>query len=253
MKTRFEGIELRIKVLMDAFGFSQKEFAHATGMDASNLNAMLKGKRSIGAGVIDKIVLSFDNLSRDWLSSGIGEMFVYDNKTQPQPSVTQTNINGNNNYVGGNSINMNARANDEDDIPYAEQVPVVPPTVVRQAGVDILEYVRDNFGVVEKSSVVVNDMQLTAWIPMPDDCMAPEIQKGDRLGLCAYKKGEENPIPGKIYAIDTMSNGTIVRYLYITAEGDFLMRSQNPTIYPDFVVKKSDVIAVYKKLIMVRI
>lgn len=236
---------------MDTFGFSQKEFAHATGMDASNLNAMLKGKRSIGAGVIDKIVLSFDNLSRDWLSSGIGEMFVYDNKTKPQPSVTQTNINGNNNYVGSGSIN--AHANDEDDIPYADQVPVVPPTVVKQAGVDILEYVRDNMNVVEKSSVVVNDMQLTTWIPMPDDCMSPEIQKGDRLGLWAYPRGSENPIPGKIYAVDTMSNGTIVRYLYLTPEGDYIMRSQNPPTYPDFVVKKSDVIAVYKKLIMVRI
>jgi hypothetical protein len=105
----------------------------------------------------------------------------------------------------------------------------------------------------EKSSVIVNDMQLTTWIPMPDDCMAPEIQKGDRLGLWAYPRGKENPIPGKIYALDTMSNGTIVRYLYLTPEGDYLLRSQNPTIYPDFVVKKSDVIAVYKKLIMVRI
>lgn len=227
---------------------NQKDLGRKLGYNnESAFSQVINGKVQQPKDFISKLKEVIPELNEVWVETGVGEML------KTQPSVTQTNINGNNNYVGGNSINMNAHANDEDDIPYAEQVPVVPPTVVRQAGVDILEYVRDNFGVVEKSSVVVNDMQLTAWIPMPDDCMAPEIQKGDRLGLCAYKKGEENPIPGKIYAIDTMSNGTIVRYLYITAEGDFLMRSQNPTIYPDFVVKKSDVIAVYKKLIMVRI
>jgi hypothetical protein len=188
-------------------------------------------------------------LNLDWWETGEGDMLR--NNT---PTITQTNVNGNNNYIGGSSVNFNTHAPAcEEDIPYADQVPVVPPTVVKQAGVDILEYVRDNMSVVEKSSVIVNDMQLTTWIPMPDDCMAPEIQKGDRLGLWAYPRGKENPIPGKIYALDTMSNGTIVRYLYLTPEGDYLLRSQNPTIYPDFVVKKSDVIAVYKKLIMVRI
>lgn len=239
-------VKERILLFISFKRLSIRSFEEKCSLSNGYIKAMRKG---FGPDKLSNVLQEFPELNREWLLYGEGEML----KTQPQPSVTQTNINGNNNYVGGNSINMNAHANDEDDIPYAEQVPVVPPTVVRQAGVDILEYVRDNFGVVEKSSVVVNDMQLTAWIPMPDDCMAPEIQKGDRLGLCAYKKGEENPIPGKIYAIDTMSNGTIVRYLYITAEGDFLMRSQNPTIYPDFVVKKSDVIAVYKKLIMVRI
>lgn len=239
-------VKERILFFISFKRLSVRSFEEKCSLSNGYIKAMRKG---FGPDKLSNVLHEFPELNREWLLYGEGEML----KTQPQPSVTQTNVNGNNNYVGGNSINMNARANDEDDIPYAEQVPVVPPTVVRQAGVDILEYVRDNFGVVEKSSVVVNDMQLTAWIPMPDDCMAPEIQKGDRLGLCAYRKGEENPIPGKIYAIDTMSNGTIVRYLYITAEGDFLMRSQNPTIYPDFVVKKSDVIAVYKKLIMVRI
>lgn len=239
-------VKERILLFISFKRLSIRSFEEKCSLSNGYVKAMRKG---FGPDKLSNVLREFPELNREWLLYGEGEML----KTKPQPSVTQTNINGNNNYVGGNSINMNAHANDEDDIPYAEQVPVVPPTVVRQAGVDILEYVRDNFGVVEKSSVVVNDMQLTAWIPMPDDCMAPEIQKGDRLGLCAYKKGEENPIPGKIYAIDTMSNGTIVRYLYITAEGDFLMRSQNPTIYPDFVVKKSDVIAVYKKLIMVRI
>jgi hypothetical protein len=91
-----------------------------------------------------------------------------------------------------------------------------------------------------------------SWLKRFEDFMALGIQKGDRLGLWAYPRGKENPIPGKIYAVDTMSNETIVRYLYITPEGNYIMRSQNPDLYPDFVVEKSDVIVVYKKLIMER-
>ena len=106
---------------------------------------------------------------------------------------------------------------------------------------------------VEISSVRVDDANLTIWLPMPDDCMAPEIRKGDRLGLWAYPNGKENPVPGKIYAVDTISNGFIVRYLFITADGDYIMRAHNRELYPDFVVKKDDVRQVYKKLIMVRI
>ncbi len=228
---------------IESQGLKKATFERLCGLSNGAVDKMGENTRRK---TIDAISNTFPALNTTWLLTGEGEMLK-----PTQPIITQNNVNGSNynNCIDMGSSTMSM----QDDIPYAEQVPVVPPTVVRQAGVDILEYVRDNFGVVEKSSVVVNDMELTAWIPMPDDCMAPEIQKGDRLGLCAYKKGEENPIPGKIYAIVTMSNGTIVRYLYITAEGDFLMRSQNPTIYPDFVVKKSDVIAVYKKLIMVRI
>jgi phage repressor protein C with HTH and peptisase S24 domain len=88
---------------------------------------------------------------------------------------------------------------------------------------------------------------------MPDDNMEPEIRKGDRLGLWAYPDGKANPIPGKIYAVETYSNGFIVRYLFITPDGDYLMRSQNPELFPDFIVRKDDVMRVYKKLIMVRI
>ena len=231
-------------------GLNDNKVTQQLGLSTGTIGKSRKENRDLSDKNIELILNFYTDLNRTWLLTGEGEML----KPQQQPSVTQTNVNGNNNYIGGSSVNINTHAGAcEEDIPYADQVPVVPPTVVKQAGVDILEYVRDNMGVVEKSSVVVNDMQLTTWIPMPDDCMAPEIQKGDRLGLWAYPRGNENPIPGKIYALDTMSNGTIVRYLYLTPEGDYIMRSQNPTIYPDFVVKKSDVIAVYKKLIMVRI
>lgn len=155
--------------------------------------------------------------------------------------------------VGGNYYGTPTRTHEEAQPIEAEQIPVVPVTIAKQADVDTLDYLRNNMSQVEISSVNVDDMQLTFWLPMPDDNMEPEIRKGDRLGLWAYPDGKANPIPGKIYAVETYSNGFIVRYLFITPEGDYLMRSQNPELFPDFIVRKDDVMRVYKKLIMVRI
>lgn len=228
-------------------GINDNQATRECGLSNGLLGQARKGKCDLGDKACDKILKKYQDLSRTYLLAGDGEMLTRNNVSQ-----TITTNNGLAVANNGGSINYNTSRNDY-EVPYAEQIPVVPPTIVRQAGVDILEYVQENMNRVEKSSVIVNDMELTTWIPMPDDCMAPEIQKGDRLGLWAYPRGHENPIPGKIYAVDTMSNGTIVRYLFITPEGDYLLRSQNPQLYPDFVVKKSDVIAIYKKLISVRI
>lgn len=43
-------------------------------VNQANLSSMLNGKRVIGDGVINKICISFDNINRDWLVSGKGDM-----------------------------------------------------------------------------------------------------------------------------------------------------------------------------------
>lgn len=211
------------------------------------------GKIGISKLIAEKIKEKFEDLNLSWLMFGEGEMLN-------QPSQVINNgahsvvIGGDstgNIYNGAGSASHHTQT--EDEIPYAEQVPVVPATIVRQGEVDTLEYLQRNINMVEISSVRVDDANLTIWLPMPDDCMAPEIRKGDRLGLWAYPNGKENPVPGKIYAVDTISNGFIVRYLFLTADGDYIMRAHDRELYPDFVVKKDDVRQVYKKLIMVRI
>lgn len=210
------------------------------------------GKIGISKLIAEKIKEKFEDLNLSWLMFGEGEML-----NQPSQVI---NNGANSVVIGGdstgniyNGAGAASHTQTEDEIPYAEQVPVVPATIVRQGEVDTLEYIQRNINMVEISSVRVDDANLTIWLPMPDDCMAPEIRKGDRLGLWAYPNGKENPVPGKIYAVDTISNGFIVRYLFITADGDYIMRAHNRELYPDFVVKKDDVRQVYKKLIMVRI
>ena len=63
----------RIKTIMDYYGLTQSEFARRIAVRQPNLSAILKGERTCGTGVLNKILLSFD-IRRDWLLTGEGEM-----------------------------------------------------------------------------------------------------------------------------------------------------------------------------------
>lgn len=230
---------------IESQGLKKATFERLCGLSNGAVDKMGENTRRK---TIDAISNTFPTLNTTWLLTGEGEMLK-----QPTGNTVTVGTAQQSTVVGGNYYGTPTRTHEEAQPIEAEQIPVVPVTIAKQADVDTLDYLRNNMSQVEISSVNVDDMQLTFWLPMPDDNMEPEIRKGDRLGLWAYPDGKANPIPGKIYAVETYSNGFIVRYLFITPEGDYLMRSQNPELFPDFIVRKDDVMRVYKKLIMVRI
>lgn len=235
----------RIYTFIQSKGLTVKRFEELCGLSNGYISSMRKG---FGRGKLNNVLTIFPELNRDWLIYGEGEMLKPANGNTVSVGTAQQST-----VVGGNYYGTPMRTQEEAQLIDAEQVPVVPVTIAKQPELDTIRYLRDNMSQVEISSVRVDDTKLTLWLPMPDESMLPEISKGDRLGLLAYHKGKENPIPGKIYAVDTYSNGFVVRYLFITPNGDYLMRSKNPELFPDFIIKKDDVIAVYKKMIMVRI
>lgn len=92
----------------------------------------------------------------------------------------------------------------------------------------------------------------TIWHYIEDDALEPYYMKGDGLGLMPYLKGGEVITQGKLYAVDTNSNGLIIRYVYV--DGDrLILRSSNQIKYPDVIIEKSDIIRVYRPLIMYRV
>lgn len=237
-------VKKRIYAFIESKGIPVKRFEELCGLSNGYISSMRKG---FGKDKLNNVLSVFPELNRDWLIYGEGEMLKSTGNTVSVGTANSSTV------VGGNYYGGMVAAPHTTEVPYAEQVPVVPATIAKQPELDTITYLRNNMESVEISSVRVDDTKLTLWLPMPDESMSPEICKGDRLGLWAYPKGNENPIPGKIYAVDTCSNGFIVRYLFITPNGDYLMRSKNPEMFPDFIIKKDDVIAVYKKMIMVRI
>lgn len=65
----------RIKEIMTYYDLRTTQFAERTGITQANLSSMLNGNRVIGEGVINKIVVSFENINKHWLLTGEGCMF----------------------------------------------------------------------------------------------------------------------------------------------------------------------------------
>lgn len=65
----------RIKAIMSYYDLNTTQFAEKTGISQANLSSMLNGNRVIGEGVINKIIISFENIDKHWLLTGEGNMF----------------------------------------------------------------------------------------------------------------------------------------------------------------------------------
>lgn len=245
---------------------TQSDVAERMGASRPNVSSALKGDTKV---LTDSFIQRFARtfgISEDWLLTGEGSMLT------PSPvTVTQSNVHGNNTYAGGNVVHgANALAAVGRDTAYCNRcgstdvyytcpapkgAPVVPVTLNSAPGIDLLEYVRTHAS-VEQSNITVGGLRIDMFMFVRDASLEPRYCIGDLIALIAYPKGEENPIPGKIYAVDTYSNGLHLRILRNDdprlEEGDYLARSFNPDKYPDYIIRKKDIIRIFKKVFTVK-
>lgn len=74
----------RIKMIIEAKGYSPRAFAIAIGFNYSTLNNYLTGRRStIDSELIEKALTSFDDISAEWLLRGKGSMLIQKEETEP--------------------------------------------------------------------------------------------------------------------------------------------------------------------------
>lgn len=76
----------RIKKIIEHTGLSERAFAEIIGVKQNTLNQQLKGERGLSLETISKILISYENISAEWLLRGSGEMIKEnnDNKEMPQ-------------------------------------------------------------------------------------------------------------------------------------------------------------------------
>lgn len=263
---------LRIKEIMDCYNLDQKDFAMATKIDPGNVSKIINGKIACGDGVLNKIQLAFPNLNPSWIHKGEGPMFK-----EKTPAVMQNNVNGDNNYHNHDSCinnpNMPVKMRGcnracENCCDMAEKCPdcgrktgelilvnevrkpVIPTEWAYRPNIDIFKEVMQNLDKVSRSMFIVLDCPIDVWLTVRDDSLAPRAYRGDSLGLAQYPPGQEDPIWGKFHAIDTKTNGLIVRKLY-PAENGYRCVSPNED-YPDFIVKFENIISVSRVVYVVR-
>lgn len=74
MKT--DAIIQRIRDLIDYFGYTEYQFAKYVSIDKSNLSKLLSGQRTIGEGVINKIVLATIDIAMGHKIQGMAGIYI---------------------------------------------------------------------------------------------------------------------------------------------------------------------------------
>lgn len=206
-------IKERIIEFINYKGISKNAFETACNMSKRYLSNL---KGTPGARIIKNIHDAFPELNTTWLITGTGEMLSEETENQ------------------------------ESAILEENRAPILPTVVAGRPDTDILKYVKKNHNNLELSHVIVLDTPIDMWHIIRDDAMFPTFKVGDKIALLAYNKGEENPIPGKIYAVDTTSNGLIIRKLVPEDNGSYVAKSLNEERYPDFIIKEEEIIRIFR-------
>jgi hypothetical protein len=70
-------IQDRIKSIIDSFGLNNRSFSLKLGVDPTVIHNIVAGRKSYPSfAVLEKIILSFDNIDAKWLLTGKGSMYV---------------------------------------------------------------------------------------------------------------------------------------------------------------------------------
>lgn len=239
-------VKQRLVQFIKFMHLTQKAFEERCGMGNGYVNSI---RRSIGPEKMQDIIRAFPELNREWLLYGEGEML------RPSAQVVQNNVLGNNNINSGvQGVCPECGRSDDIEIIESEEVrrPIIPTEWTYRTDIDIYEKVQRDKKDVSLSRFIALDVPIDMWHIVRDDSLLPDCKRGDLLALKAYPIGQENPIPGKIHAVDTKSNGMIVRILEHAKYG-YRATAPNSVKYPEMRITKEDIIRVYRIVCLARI
>ena len=241
-----ESSKERLVLFLKLRGLSQGKFEKMAGLSNGYVN---KIKANLTSNTVQRIVGAFPDLNPNWLMYGEGEML------KPTNNATANNSPHAIVNAGGSVSIVGRTPNAFGDSPEEEGrwSPVIPGNVAKMTEVDAFEYLSapKMCGSVER--LYSGRSQVDVWLQMSDRSLEPYILQGDYLGLRAYPKGTCNIFPGDVYAIDTRMDGMKVRVIKNGSTPDTLMAcSYNKQDYPDHEIPKSEIIRVYKKVLMFR-
>lgn len=220
----------RIKTVMAHYGLSQNEFAKRIGVRQPNLSTILKGERTCGAGILNKILLSFD-IQKDWLFNGEGQMLK-------------------------SEVNANDTSNDPKDISSKDEVPeqfisyLVPMAAMGGSLVGFeSEGVRR-----ENCERVISPIANADWVvPVCGDSMEPEYPNGSRVYVQQIYP-DDFIAWGNVFVLDT-TNGIIIKVVKESEKkGCVRCESLNPSgRYAPFDVPMRSIRAMYRVMLCVSV
>lgn len=227
---------------------TQKDVAELMKASRANVSAAINGREKL---LTDSFIVRFNKalgniFNSDWLLYGNGEMLQ-----------TPCSSNSGNVITGGTNTNINMTIGDQkpkdetfDEYEKVETAPIIPSVWIGRYDFDIVEAIENRSNELQRSRVSVAGTSIDAWYHMLDDSMHPYFMKGDKIALSISKTSKI--IPGRIYGIDTISYGLIVRVLY-NDEGGYRVHAYNNEEYPDFCILNDDVLNIFAVVCSFRI
>lgn len=166
-------------------------------------------------------------------------------------SGSHNNVAGQNLIIGDSAGQAQNNAANSTTTSALAKVPIVPQLIKDLPNIDILEYLKNKRDNITYSPIFVDGVQLAMWFTVDDNALLPLFRRGDMVGLI---EEPHDAITGKVYVIDTYPYGMLFRRVVADATSDtLLLRSLNKDDYSDIIIKKSDVIRLYKIMCMVRL
>lgn len=238
----------RLKVYLLSKHLSVKAFEEICKLSNGAVSKMGDNTRR---STIDKISAKFPDLNTVWLLTGEGEML-----RSPQPIIQKVKHAKNTIVAAGNNtgnvfVEADTRPSDDARNVGVCGAPVVPRPITRVQNLDVLEYLHNHDGGIERSKVIIEDVPVSCWYNVENSALAPRFMLGDMVALTSISTGMGKIVPGYVYAIDTKSMGVLLRILF-EEDGHLRAHSLNPDEYPDFTIEPSDVIRIYRVMGMVR-
>lgn len=215
-------ISNKLKAYFAENGMKQTDIAEVLDVTQSAVSNQLNG-RPFGVNSAKKWSKTF-GFSINWLTTGEGPMFE-----QRKP----TNI-----LKGDEHEIMGAKHH------YDDEIPVIPAWMFRAPSTDIYKAVI-NDPTVETLPAIPHLSRHDLFARCPGDAMAPKIRRGYLMALRKLEL-DENIVNGEIYAVDTWSQGMIIRRIRDNRDGSWTCTPCDLDHFQPFDIDRSDVINVFR-------
>ena len=211
----------KLKDYFSENGMKQSDIAEVLDVTQSAVSNQLNG-RPFGINAAKKWSKTF-GFSINWLTNYEGPMFI--NKKPV-------------NVLKGDFYEIMGPKHH-----YTDEIPVIPAWMFRAPNTDIYKAVMADSS-VETLPAIPHLAKHDLFARCPGDAMAPKIRRGYLMALRKLEL-DENIVNGEIYAVDTWSQGMIIRRILDNRDGTWTCTPCDLDHFQPFDIQRSDVINVF--------
>ena len=212
----------KLKDYFTEIGVKQSDIANILDITQAAVSNQLNG-RPFGINSAKKWSKTF-GFNINWLTTGEGPMF---DRRKPV------------NILKGDDHEIMGPKHHYDD-----EIPVIPAWMFRAPSTDIYKAVI-NDPTVETLPAIPHLSKHDLFARCPGDAMAPKIRRGYLMALRKLEL-DENIVNGEIYAVDTWSQGMIIRRICDNRDDTWTCTPCDLDHFQPFDIDRNDVINVFR-------